>query len=64
MNVQEYKIGIMGIARSGLAVAYKIKELGGDPFLSELKIANKIEGSENIIKEFDCEFGEHTEKLL
>ena len=64
MNVQEHKIGIIGIARSGLAAAYKIKELGGDPFLSELKIANKIEGSENIIKEFDCEFGEHTERLL
>jgi UDP-N-acetylmuramoylalanine--D-glutamate ligase len=64
MNVQEQKIGIMGIARSGLAAAYKIKELGGAPFLSEFKAADKTEGSENIIKEFDCEFGEHTERLL
>ncbi len=64
MNVQEHEIGIMGIARSGLAAAYKIKELGGFPFLSEFKAADKIEGSENIIKEFDCEFGGHTKRLL
>ena len=64
MNVQEHKIGIMGIARSGLAAAYKIKELGGIPFLSEFKVADKIDDSENIIKEFDCEFGGHTERLL
>ncbi len=64
MNVQEHKIGIMGIARSGLAAAYKIKELGGAPFLSEFKAADKIKGSEKIKKEFDCEFGGHTEKLL
>lgn len=64
MNVQKHKIGIMGIARSGLAAAGKINELGGIPFLSEFKAAEKIEGSGNIIKEFDCEFGGHTERLL
>ena len=64
MNVQEHKIGIMGIARSGLAAAYKIKKLGGIPFLSEFKAEDKFEDYKNIKSEFDCEFSGHTDRLL
>jgi len=31
------KYGILGLARSGIAAAYKLKELGVIPFLSELR---------------------------
>ncbi|MDD2229075.1 MAG: UDP-N-acetylmuramoyl-L-alanine--D-glutamate ligase [Candidatus Cloacimonetes bacterium] len=58
------KYGILGMARSGIAAAYKIKELGGNAFLSELQWKDKIPVANQILKDFPCEFGGHTNKLL
>ena len=58
------KYGILGLARSGIAAAFKLKELGITPFLSELRPAAEITGAEQLTKNFSCEFGGHTDKLL
>jgi len=58
------KYGIMGMARSGIAAAYKIKELGGSAFLSELQWKDKIPEAIQLLKDFPCEFGGHTDRLL
>ncbi|MDI3504023.1 MAG: UDP-N-acetylmuramoylalanine--D-glutamate ligase [Candidatus Cloacimonadota bacterium] len=58
------KYGILGLARSGIAAAYKIKELGGKPFLSEKKDKEKIPEAAQLLTDFDCEFGGHTDRLL
>lgn len=52
------------MARSGIAAAQKIKELGGIPFLSEFKPENQIENSSSLKSFYECEFGGHSEKLL
>lgn len=56
--------GILGMARSGIAAAYKIKELGGNAFLSELQEQERIPLATELIMDFPCEFGGHTDKLL
>ena len=58
------KYGILGLARSGIAAAYKIKDMGGNAFLSDLLPAEKIEAAEALKRDFECEFGEHSDKLL
>ena len=57
------KIAILGLARSGIAAAYKIKNLGGTPFLSDLQPKEKISNAKFLLEDFDCEFGGHTQKL-
>ncbi|NQV19526.1 MAG: UDP-N-acetylmuramoyl-L-alanine--D-glutamate ligase [Armatimonadetes bacterium] len=64
MNLKNKRIGILGMAKSGLAAAKKIQELGGIPFLSELKTEENINDSLFIKKRFECEFEGHTEKLF
>lgn len=56
--------GIMGLARSGIAAAYKLKDLGALPFLSELRPETDLPEAETLKKDFPCEFGGHTDKLL
>ena len=58
------KYGILGLARSGIAAAYKIKELGAEAFLSEMQEAHQIPSAQELIQDFACEFGGHTDKLL
>ncbi len=58
------KYGVLGMARSGIAAAYQIKELGGSVLLSELGWKDKIPQAAELIKDFNCEFGGHTDKLL
>lgn len=58
------KYGILGMARSGIAAAYKIKELGGSAFLSEQQWKDKIPAANQLSLDFPCEFGGHTSKLL
>ncbi|MDP2172994.1 MAG: UDP-N-acetylmuramoyl-L-alanine--D-glutamate ligase [Candidatus Cloacimonadaceae bacterium] len=58
------RYGILGLARSGIAAAYKIKEFGGHAFLSELHPRDKIEGTEELCGDFECEFGGHSERLF
>ena len=57
-------IAIMGLARSGIAAAYKIKSMGGSSFLSEYTEQNSIQDASSLINSSDCEFGGHTEKLF
>jgi len=58
------KYGVLGLARSGIAAAIKIKELGGTAFLSEQKTEAEISDISNLKEAFECEFGGHSEKLL
>ena len=58
------KIGILGIARSGIAAAKKAKSLGYYVFLSDSKPAEKVEQSGFVQDNFDCEFGGHSDKLF
>ena len=64
MKVKGRRIGILGMARSGISAANKIKELGGNAFISEFKKEKEISNSKQIKESFQCEFGGHTEKLL
>jgi len=52
------------MARSGIAAAHKIREFGGTAFLSELQPKDKIENAEELIRDFECEFGGHTDRLF
>ncbi len=61
---QKTKYGILGLAKSGIAAAYKIKALGGQAFLSDVSTMDKINGSNTLKCDFECEFGEHTDRLL
>ena len=61
---KNYKIGILGMAKSGIAAAYKAKKMGLEPFVSEFKKENQINNSQEIRKNFKCEFSGHSEKLL
>jgi len=58
------KYGILGLARSGIAAAYKIKELGGTAFLSDAGAEDKIAAAGDLARDFECEFGGHSDKLL
>lgn len=64
MFKKKTKFGILGLAKSGIAAAYKLKELGFHPFLSEFKSAEKIPNSLVLQRDFQVEFGGHTEKIL
>jgi len=61
---QYKKIGILGIARSGLAVASKLKKYGVDIFLSDSKPKESFKDLD--LKKYGdgIEFGKHSEKLL
>ncbi|MFO7895379.1 MAG: UDP-N-acetylmuramoyl-L-alanine--D-glutamate ligase [Candidatus Cloacimonadales bacterium] len=59
-----HKYTILGLARSGIAAAYKLKELGYSPFLSEYQPADKIAKANQISQDFACEFGGHTVAAL
>ena len=58
------KYAILGLARSGIAAAYKIRELGGTAFLSDAQPIEKISGADTIASDFDCEFGGHSDRLF
>ncbi len=64
MNIKDVNFGILGMARSGLAAAYKIRELGGHPFISEKKPEKDINDPQKIRSDFNCEFGGHSDRLL
>lgn len=59
-------IGIIGLARSGLAAAKLLKRLGGDPFVSDVKPESELqkELAELRAENIPYESGGHTHKLL
>jgi len=65
-RVKNRKVGIIGMARSGLAAALLIVDQGGTPFLSDIGNENDLTDSLKILNENNiaCEIGGHTEKLL
>jgi len=65
-KVKGRSIGIIGMARSGVAVARLIKSRGGIPLVSDLKAADKLVHEINELKTFDIQFetGGHSERLL
>lgn len=64
MFKKEKLYGILGLARSGVAAAEKIKCLGGKCYLSDSRPAEKLPNAEYLRANFACEFGGHTDKLL
>lgn len=68
MNLRDHKIGILGIARSGIAAAIKILDNGGTVFLSDIQSAEIVKKNCNRQQwerlRVNCEFGTHTDKVL
>ncbi|MDD3051212.1 MAG: UDP-N-acetylmuramoyl-L-alanine--D-glutamate ligase [Candidatus Cloacimonetes bacterium] len=64
MNLLGKTVGILGIARSGIAAAKKIQDLGGAAFLSDNKSYDELSFANEISSLFACEFGGHSERLL
>ena len=59
-------IGIIGLARSGLAAAKLLKRLGGDPFVSDVRTGSELKKELAELREVNVpyETGGHTQKLL
>jgi len=64
IDVLNTRFSILGSARSGIAAAYKIKELGGKAFISEFKAESEINNSDQLKKDFEIEFGGHTNRIF
>ncbi len=62
--MKKTKIGILGMARSGIAAARKAIKLGADVFISEFKTADSFENFQQLSEEFNCEFGGHSDEIL
>ncbi len=58
------KIGILGIARSGLSAALKAKKLGYEVFISEYKKFEECEVSLKDLTGIDYEFGGHSDRIM
>lgn len=55
---------ILGLARSGIHAAIKLKGMGLRPYLSDIRKEADITEAVQLQKEFSCEFGGHTDRLL
>lgn len=58
------KIGILGIARSGLSAGKKALELGYEVFVSEYKKLEECDVTAEDLQGLDYEFGGHSDKIL
>jgi len=58
------QVGVLGMGRSGIAAARKIRELGGTVLFSDTKTRADVPFSSELSTIFNCEFGGHTDKLL
>ncbi|MDF1544768.1 MAG: UDP-N-acetylmuramoyl-L-alanine--D-glutamate ligase [bacterium] len=65
-RIKDRKIGIVGMARSGVAAAILAKQLGGIPFVSDAAPIQKLEAQFARLKEnsIDFEAGGHTARIL
>lgn len=64
MDLKGKKVAILGLAKSGLAAAYKLKEIGALPFLSEANTKEELHLSHDIDEIFEVEYGGHSSKVL
>jgi UDP-N-acetylmuramoylalanine--D-glutamate ligase len=58
------KIGVLGLARSGVSAAKKAKELGYEVFISEYKSIEDCDINEGDLRGLDYECGGHSDKIL
>ncbi|MCX6826190.1 MAG: UDP-N-acetylmuramoyl-L-alanine--D-glutamate ligase, partial [candidate division Zixibacteria bacterium] len=65
-RIKGRKVGIIGMARSGLAAASLILRQGGTPFMSDIKTEDQlvVEGAKLKSQNIEYETGGHTERLL
>jgi len=65
-RIKGRKVGIIGMARSGIAVALLVQELDGKPFVSDILPEQKLEEAAARLREQTIEYecGGHTERLL
>jgi UDP-N-acetylmuramoylalanine--D-glutamate ligase len=65
-RIRGRRIGIIGMARSGMAAARLIKKVGGLPFVSDIKTAGELSDRIHELKTFGIEFetGGHSDRLL
>ncbi len=65
-RVKGRKIGIVGMARSGMAAARLIRNLGGTPFVTDTKTVEQLtqEIADLEALRIDHEFGGHTDRIL
>ncbi len=65
-RVRGRKVGIIGMARSGMAAARLIRKMGGVPFISEVKSEEQLASKLYDLKKDGIEYetGGHTERLL
>ena len=64
MDWKDKKVAVIGLARSGLAAAQKLREIGAQPFLSDIRSKEELKAIIPLINEFKYESGGHTEKVL
>lgn len=64
MDFKKDRFAVIGMARSGIAAAYKIKKYNGYVFLSDSKKEEEIAHADEIKADFDCEFGGNSDKVL
>jgi len=58
------KVAVIGLAKSGLAAANKLKDKGALVFLSETKTKKELQLSHEIEVKFEVEFGGHSSRIL
>ncbi|RKX31392.1 MAG: UDP-N-acetylmuramoyl-L-alanine--D-glutamate ligase [Candidatus Zixiibacteriota bacterium] len=65
-RVKGRRVGLVGMARSGVAAAKLAKHLGAIPFVSDVKPADQLKEQIHELKTFGIEFetGGHTDRLL
>ncbi|MDH4157792.1 MAG: UDP-N-acetylmuramoyl-L-alanine--D-glutamate ligase [candidate division Zixibacteria bacterium] len=65
-RIKNRKIGIIGMARSGMAAAFLADQMGGKPFVSDTKAAEHLSGELERLRKNSIPFetGGHTDRLL
>jgi UDP-N-acetylmuramoylalanine--D-glutamate ligase len=65
-KIRNRKVGVLGMARSGMAVARLSKKLGGQPFVSDAGPASALAARVSELRALDipCETDHHSDKLL
>lgn len=65
-RIKGRRVGIIGMARSGMAAAKLVQRMGGIPFVSDVKPEKQLKNRSDDLKTsgIDFETGGHTERLL
>ncbi len=64
MEFKNKNFGILGAARSGIASAKKLSDLGANVFLTDKKPLSELSIDKNLLKNIEYEFGKNSDKLL